>query len=182
MDFAFISSNFWVTLLFISLIILLIAALWFLNNWRKRAKNENASIRAFSSKIQNTINKLDTPEEKIKALKYALERVENNDEYRKNLAWRSGLLITVYLYMIMEYNKLNEHDAIIEICDNIIELNAKHSLTYYNRGYTYFNMGKYKEAAADMDTYLTLDKKNKCGLRQQAQNIFNEAAKHITIK
>lgn len=181
MSIAFITSNLWVTLLFIGLIILLVAALWFLNNWRKRAKNENASIRTFSSKIQSTINKLDTPQEKLKALKYALERVENNDEYRKNLAWRSGLLITVYMYMVVEYNKLNDHDSIIKTCDSIIELNSKHSIAFYNRGYTYFNIGKYQEAAADLDTYLTLDKKDKCGLREQAQNLFNEAANHISV-
>lgn len=175
----FITSNVWVTILFAFLIILLLSVLWFLYNWRKRATNENASIRTFSSKIQNTLNKLDTPQEKIDALSYALERVESNDEYRKNLAWRSGLLITVYLYMVMEYDKMQDHQNIIKTCDSIIELNTKHALTYYNRGYTYLRMQKYNEAATDLDTYLNLDKKDKCGLRSEAEKLFAEAAKHI---
>lgn len=178
----FITSNIWITVLFVFLILLLLSVLWFLNNWRKRARNENASIRTFSSNIQNTINKLDTPQEKIDALKYALERVESNDEYRKNLAWRSGLLITVYLYMVMEYDKMQDHNKIIETCDSIIELNAKHALTYYNRGYTYLRMKLYNEAAADLDMYLALDKKDNCGLRTEAEKLFAEAAKNIPNK
>lgn len=181
MNFSFSASNIWIILLFISLIVLLIGALWFLNNWRKRAKKENASIRTFSSNIQNTINKLDTPQEKIKALEYALQRVEENDEYRKNLAWRSGLLITVYMYMVVEYNHMNDNEKVIETCNNIIELNSKHALTYYNRGYTYISMKQYMKAATDLDTYLTLDKKNSCGLHNEANRLLAEAAKHISI-
>lgn len=177
---SFITSNIWVTVLFVFLILLLISVLFFLNHWRKRSKNENASIRTFSGKIQNTLNKLETPQEKIDALKYALERVETNDEYRKNLAWRSGLLVTVYLYMVVEYNKMQDYENIISTCNSIIELNAKHALTYYNRGYTYMQMKKFNEAATDLDTYLNLDKKNKCGLHDKANELFAEAASHIS--
>lgn len=179
LNLCFITSNIWFIVLFVFLIILLVSALWFLNNWRKRATKENASIRTFSNKIQNTLNKLDTPKEKIDALKYALERIESNDEYRKNLAWRSGLLITIYKYMVVEYNKMQDHENVIETCNSIIELNSKLPLTYYNRGYTYLAMQKYNEAATDLDTYLNLDKKDKCGLRADAENLFAEAAANI---
>lgn len=158
--------------LYILLIALLLAAFFYIQKKRRQVKNETSSVVSFNKKIQEIVAKLETPEEKINALKYALQRVKENEEYDSNLAWKNGLMITIYMHMVVVYNELGDDDEIIEICDKILELNKKHALTYYNRGYIYHKKRENEKSLSDLQQYLALDKKNRCGLQEEANDLI----------
>lgn len=158
--------------LYVLLISLLLGTLWFIQKKRKQARSESLSVVSFNKKIQAILLKLETPKEKIDALKYALEKIESNDDYDRNLAWKNGLLITIYLHMIVAYNDMSDDDKILEVSDKILNLNAKHALTYYNRGQIYYRKKDYDKALSDLRKYLELDKKDKWGVRQAASELI----------
>lgn len=168
------SKNIVTIAIYVILFAMLIGLLWY--NWwkRKRIKAENSSVTKFNSDIQRILAKLDTSEEKINALNYALERVLNNEEYKKNKPWRVSLIVTIYLHMTMVYSEQGNNEKVIQMCNEILELNPKHALSFYNRGYTYNKIGKKDEALADLQKYLVLDVKDRWGLRSNVQLLLDE--------
>lgn len=161
-------------LVYAILFLLLIGLLWYTWWKRKRVKAENSSVTKFNNDIQRILAKLDTSDEKIKALNYALAKIENNEEYNKNRPWRISLLITIYLHMTIVYSEQGNSKKVIQVCNDILVLNPKHALTYYNRGYTYKKMDKKDEALSDLEKYLSLDTKDRWGLRSDVQKLIDE--------
>lgn len=169
-----VSGNVTTVLVYAVLFLLLIGLLWYTWWKRKRVKAENSSVTKFNNDIQRILAKLETSDEKINALNYALAKIENNEEYNKNRPWRISLLITIYLHMVMVYSEQGNDKKVILLCNDILALNPKHALTYYNRGYTYKKMDKKDEALSDLEKYLSLDTKDRWGLRSDARKLIDE--------
>lgn len=169
-----VSRNVITVVVYIILFLLLIGFLWYSWRKRKRIKAENSSIVKFNNDILRILEKIDTKDEKIKALKYALDKVEKNEEYNKNRAWKLSLIITVYLNMTMIYAEQGDDKMVIRTCNNILELNPKHAISYYNRGYTYHKLGKRDKAISDLEKYLAIDGKDRSKMKSNALTILNE--------
>lgn len=169
-----VSRNVITVVVYIILFLLLIGFLWYSWRKRKRIKAENSSIVKFNNDILRILEKIDTKDEKIKALKYALDKVEKNEEYNKNRAWKLSLIITVYLHMTMIYAEQGDDKMVIRTCNNILELNPKHAISYYNRGYTYHKLGKRDKAISDLEKYLAIDGKDRSKMKSNALTILNE--------
>lgn len=169
-----VSRNVITVVVYIILFLLLIGFLWYSWRKRKRIKAENSSIVKFNNDILRILEKIDTKDEKIKALKYALDKVEKNEEYNKNRAWKLSLIITVYLHMTMIYAEQGNDKMVIRTCNNILELNPKHAISYYNRGYTYHKLGKRDKAISDLEKYLAIDGKDRSKMKSNALTILNE--------
>ncbi len=169
-----VSRNVITVVVYIILFLLLIGFLWYSWRKRKRIKAENSSIVKFNNDILRILEKIDTKDEKIKALKYALDKVEKNEEYNKNRAWKLSLIITVYLHMTMIYAEQGNDKMVIRTCNNILELNPKHAISYYNRGYTYRKLGKRDKAISDLEKYLAIDGKDRSKMKSNALTILNE--------
>lgn len=169
-----VSRNVITVVVYIILFLLLIGFLCYSWRKRKRIKAENSSIVKFNNDILRILEKIDTKDEKIKALKYALDKVEKNEEYNKNRAWKLSLIITVYLHMTMIYAEQGDDKMVIRTCNNILELNPKHAISYYNRGYTYHKLGKRDKAISDLEKYLAIDGKDRSKMKSNALTILNE--------
>lgn len=137
---------------YVILIIVLVFVLYYINKIRRDKKHEKAnnSIISFNKKLENILAKLDTPHEKIKALKMAIDRIEDHQEYNKNRSWKNSLLITAYLHMTVIYSRLGDEENLLETFEHILDLNPRHAMTYYNRGSIYSNRGEYEKALADL--------------------------------
>lgn len=145
--------------IYIVLILLLISVLFYINKVVRNKKREKAaaSIVSFNQKIEHILAKLDHPAEKLKALQMMIDRIENNEEYNKNRAWKYGLLITVYQHMLTIYYQQGDEDKLFEVFDNILQLSPRHAMTYYNRGSMYSNRGEYGKALEDFDKSIKYD-------------------------
>ncbi|NDV69547.1 tetratricopeptide repeat protein [Dysgonomonas sp. 25] len=160
--------------IYVLLIALLLGTFWFIQKKRRQVKNEASSVATFNKKIQDILNKLETPEEKIAALGYALEKIENNEEYNRNQAWKNSLKVTIYLYMTIAYNEMGDDAKLLETYNTILGLNTKHAITYYNRGCMYYRKHQYEEALSDLQQVLDLDKKDKWGLHDEIKEVIAE--------
>lgn len=145
--------------IYIILILVLISVLFYINRIirnNKRAK-ASASIVSFNQKIEHILAKLDDPAEKLKALQMMIDRIDDNEEYNKNRAWKYGLLITVYQHMLTIYHQQGDEERLFEVFDNILRLSPRHAMTYYNRGSMYSNRGEYGKALEDFDKSIKYD-------------------------
>lgn len=145
--------------IYIVLILVLISALFYINRIKRNKKREkaNASIISFNQKVENILAKLDDPDEKIKALEMMKERIEDNEEYNKNRAWKYSLLVTLYQHMLTVYYQQGNEDKLFEVFERILELSPRHAMTYYNRGTMYSNRGEYGKALEDFNMSVKYD-------------------------
>lgn len=60
---------------------------------------------------------------------------------------------------------LKNYDKAVRLFGISIRKNPKDPANYYERGYTYLNMDRYKEAATDFGKYLKIDPKRKASLK-----------------
>lgn len=112
------------------------------------------SISQFNQNISRIVSKLDVPEEKIKALKYALKRVEDNKKYDRNPAWKNNLIVSIYLHLCKVYEDMGDDKKIVETCTRILKLKPDHAATYNNRGFVYSKLGQYALAIEDYSNAL----------------------------
>lgn len=172
--FGIIISKVGAIIIYSVLILALLGMFYFIYKKRKQANDESNSIAGFNRKIQGIISKLDTADKKIEALKYAYERIDRNDDYDRNMAWKNSLKTTIYLYMIVSYNEMGDDDNVLNICNRILELNPKHAITFYNRGCLHNKREEYDAALSDFEKYLSLDKKDKWGLRVEVEGLIDK--------
>ena len=141
------------------LIIALLFVLYYIQRVKRNRKREKAtsSILSFNQKLENILAKLNDPKEKIKALEMAIERIEDNEDYDKNRAWKNGLLVTAHLHLTVIYHNMDNEKKLMEVFERILELNPHHAMTYYNRGTMYSNKGEYSKALEDLDKSIKYD-------------------------
>lgn len=143
--------------LFAVLFIILVFCLYLIRKKRNNVQKGSKSVEAFNTDIINILNKLETNEEKIAALKLAAEKIENNESYSKNIAWKNSLLMTVYLHLQKIYYAEGDEDSIIDVCTKILRAHPNHALSYYNRGSLYSNRKEYKKALDDFNLAIELN-------------------------
>lgn len=145
--------------IYVVLIIVLLFVLYYINKIKRAKKREraNASVVSFNQKVENILAKLDDPYEKIKALDMMIDRIEGNEEYNKNRAWKHSLLIIIYQHQLSIYYKLNDEDHMFEVFESILDLNPRHAMTYYNRASMYSNRGEYGKALEDFEKAVRYD-------------------------
>lgn len=160
--------------IYVLLILSLLGVMYFIYKKRKQANDESTSVTKFNRKIQGIINKLDTPEEKIEALKYAYQKIDQNEDYDRNMAWKNSLKVTIYLYMMLSYTDMGDDNNVLHVCNRIIELNPKHAISFYNRGCLHYKRKETDAALSDLEKYLMFDKKNKWGLRSEVEKLIKE--------
>ncbi len=142
-----------IAFIFLFLLFLLISIMFFI--YKKWKEHKAAlSVSQFNQNISRIVSKLDVPEEKIKALEYALKRVEDNKKYDSNPTWKNNLIVSVYLHMCKVYEDMGNDKKIVETCTRILKLKPDHAATYNNRGFVYSRLGKYTLAIEDYSSAL----------------------------
>lgn len=141
-------------LLFVILILLFAAMFFYVAKKRKQA---DQTVIKFSNDVKQMLDKLNDPNDKIHALEQLVERINNDEQYKKNTSWRDSVLSKVYQHQALVYYKLGDTDKIIESCSHIIQCEPSHMMSYYNRGSLYGNRGEYDKAIKDLSDAILLD-------------------------
>lgn len=123
----------------------------------KKKKQAEQTASGFSRSVKAMIDKINNPKDKIKALEQTIERINNDETYKKTTAWRDSLLSKVYQHLAAVYFSLNLDDKVIEACTEIIALEPGHMMSYYNRGSLYSNIGEYEKALKDLSEAIRID-------------------------
>lgn len=151
-----IASNIGKTgLIVMSIILLAIFGLMFYLIFKKR-KQADKSLNKFNLSLITMLNKLNSPEKKIMALDIIVQRIMNDETYKKDPEWRNQVLAKTYLHIATQYFELKEEDKILEYCTKILELTPDDAMTLYNRGSVYSNLNRFEEALADLNRSIEL--------------------------
>lgn len=102
------------------------------------------------------LNKLETPQQKVNMLNNLIERINNDEKYKKDTEWRDKVLVKVYMQLATVYYQMGDEMQTLNVCNNIVDLDPKDGMAYYNRGSIYSNMGMYEKALQDLDKTVEL--------------------------
>lgn len=136
------------------LMLLLFAVMFFLI--AKRKKQGEKSLVKFNNDVYQALNKLNTPLQKVNMLKSLVNRINEDEKYKKDTEWRDKVLVKTYMHMATVYYQMGDEMETLNACSQIIELDANDGMTYYNRGSIYSNMGLYEKALLDLDKTIEL--------------------------
>lgn len=142
-----------IVILFALMFILFGTMLFFI---MKKKRQADKSLAKFSANIQQMLNKFDSTQEKIDTLKILIERINNDEQYKKDTTWRDQVLAKAYLFLATQYHNIGDEVQTLHTCTKIIELDPKDWMTYYNRGSLYSNMGMYEKALQDLNETIDL--------------------------
>lgn len=123
----------------------------------KKKKQADQTANKFSNDVKLMLDKLNDPNDKIRALEQLIDRINKDEQYKKNAAWRDSILSKVYQHMALVYYKLGDNDKIIEACSHVLSCEPSHMMSYYNRGSLYGNKGEYEKAIKDLSDAINLD-------------------------
>ncbi|WP_255495305.1 tetratricopeptide repeat protein [Dysgonomonas sp. 521] len=137
-----------------ALMLLLFALMFFLIARRK--KQGEKSLVKFNNDVYLALNKLDTPQKKAEMLNALIERIDNDEKYKKDTEWRDKVLVKTYMHLAIVYYQMGDEMQTLNICSKIIELDPDDAMPYYNRGSIYSNMGLFDKALQDLDRTIEL--------------------------
>lgn len=122
----------------------------------KRRRQGDKSLAQFSASIQTMLSKFDKPENKIGALERLIERINEDDTYKKDTNWRNQVLAKTYLHLATQYHNIGDMKNTLKTCSKILELTPDDAMTLYNRGSIYLNNGEYAKALTDLNKSIEL--------------------------
>lgn len=122
----------------------------------KRKKQGEKSLVKFNNDVYIALNKLSTPQQKINMLNTLIERINNDEKYKKDTEWRDKVLVKTYMHLSIIYYQTGDEMQTLNTCSKIIELDPKDGMAHYNRGSIYSNMGLYEKALADLNQTIEL--------------------------
>lgn len=137
-----------------ALMFILFAVMFFMI--AKRKKQGEKSLVKFNNDVHLSLNKLSTPQQKISMLKSLIERINNDEKYKKDTEWRDKVLVKTYMHLATVYYKMGDEMQTLNACNKIIELDDKDGMTFYNRGSIYSNMRLYEKALHDLNSTIEL--------------------------
>jgi tetratricopeptide (TPR) repeat protein len=137
-----------------ALMLLLFALMFFLIIRRK--KQGEKSLVKFNNDVYLALNKLSTPQQKVNMLNTLIERINNDEKYKKDTDWRDKVLVKIYMHQAVVYYQMGDEMQTLNVCTKIIELDPEDSMPYYNRGSIYSNMGMYEKALQDLNRTIEL--------------------------
>lgn len=139
----------WTGLVVLSVLLMALFIFMFVLIHRRRKQGEK-SLGAFSASISAMLEKYEHPQNKIETLKILIERIKQDEKYKKDTTWRDKVLAKTYLHLATQYNLLGDMDNTLDTCSKILELTPDDAMTLYNRGSLYSNVGKNEEALQDL--------------------------------
>lgn len=137
-----------------ALMLILFAIMFFLIARRKK-KGEKSLVK-FNNDVYLALKKLDTPQQKVNMLNNLIERINNDEKYKKDTEWRDKVLVKVYMYLATVYYQMGDEVATLNVCNDIVAIDPKDGMAYYNRGSIYSNMGMYEKALQDLNQTIEL--------------------------
>lgn len=122
----------------------------------RRKKQGEKSLVKFNNDIYFALNRLNTPQEKANMLNTLIERINNDNKYKKDTEWRDKVLLKAYTHLATVYYHMGDEMQTLNTCSEIINLDPKDGMAYYNRGSIYSNMGLYEKALQDLNKTIEL--------------------------
>lgn len=123
---------------------------------QKRKRKGNKSLAQFSANINTMLAKYEKPENKIEVLKILIERINEDEKYKKDTTWRNQVLAKTYLHLATQYNAIGDMQMTLQTCSQILELTPDDAMTLYNRGSIYSNIGDNEKALLDLSRSIEL--------------------------
>lgn len=136
------------------LMFLLFALMFFLIARRK--KQGEKSLVKFNNDVYLALNRLSTPQQKVDMLNALIERIKNDEKYKKDTEWRDKVLLKTYMHLATVYYNMGDEMQTLQTCTKIIELDPNDSMAYYNRGSIFSNMGMYEKSLQDLNKTIEL--------------------------
>lgn len=136
------------------LMLFLFALMFFLIARRK--KQGEKSLVKFNNDVYLSLNKLTSPQQKVDMLNALIERINNDEKYKKDTEWRDKVLVKTYMHLAVVYYQMGDEVQTMNVCTRIIELDPNDNMPYYNRGSIYSNMGLYEKALQDLNKTIEL--------------------------
>lgn len=160
------------------LMFILFAVMFFLI--AKRRKQGEKSLVKFNNDVYIALNKLSAPQQKINMLNNLIERINNDQKYKKDTEWRDKVLVKTYMHLATIYYQTGNEMETLNTCTKIIELDPKDGMAYYNRGSIYSNIGLYEKALNDFNRTIELlpdyaSAYNNRGLTHEKMEHYEEA-------
>jgi len=137
-----------------ALMLILFAIMFYLIARRK--KQGEKSLVKFNNDVYIALGKLDTPQQKINMLNALINRINEDDKYKKDTEWRDKVLVKTYMHLAIVYYQTGDEMQTLNTCTRIIELDPNDGMAYYNRGSIYSNMGLYEKALQDLNRTIEL--------------------------
>jgi tetratricopeptide (TPR) repeat protein len=166
------------------LMLLLFALMFFLIARRK--KQGEKSLVKFNNDVYLALNRLRTPQEKVNMLNTLIERINNDEKYRKDTEWRDKVLVKTYMHLATAYYHMGDEMQTLNTCSKVIELDTSDGMVYYNRGSIYSNMGLYEKALQDLSKTIELmpdyaSAYNNRGLVRKKMEHYKEALEDFNL-
>lgn len=117
---------------------------------------QDKHIAAFKHQLSRVSDSLDTPAERIKALKTILLDIDADDDLI-TLRKKNKLLIEAHYYLSNEYFKIKNYTKALEYTNLAINLDTTDASGYYNRGSLYQAIGKDSMAVIDYSQAIHLN-------------------------
>lgn len=151
----------------------------------RRKKQGEKSLVKFNNDIYFALNRLNTPLEKANMLNTLIERINNDEKYKKDTEWRDKVLLKAYTHLATVYYHMGDEMQTLNTCSEIINLDPKDGMAYYNRGSIYSNIGLYEKALQDLNKTIELmpgyaSAYNNRGLVREKMEHYNEALADFT--
>jgi len=151
----------------------------------RRRKQGEKSLVKFNNDVYLALNRLDTPQQKVNMLNNLIERIDNDDKYKKDTEWRDKVLLKTYTHLATVYYQMGDEMQTLNTTSKIIELDPNDEMAYYNRGSLYSNMGLLDKALADLNRTVELSPEyasayNNRGLVHQKMEHYEEAIVDFT--
>lgn len=137
-----------------ALMFILFALMFFLIARRK--KQGEKSLVKFNNDVYLALQRLQKPEQKADMLNALIERINNDEKYKKDTEWRDKVLLKTYIHLATVYYQMGDEMQTLNTCSKIIELDPQDGMSYYNRGSIYSNMGLYEKALQDLNKTIEL--------------------------
>ena len=151
----------------------------------RRKKQGEKSLVKFNNDIYFALNRLNTPQEKANMLNALIERINSDNKYKKDTEWRNKVLLKAYTHLATVYYHMGDEMQTLNTCSEIINLDPKDGMAYYNRGSIYSNMGLYEKALQDLNKTIELmpdyaSAYNNRGLVREKMEHYEEALDDFT--
>ena len=137
-----------------ALMLIMFGAMFYLIFRKKRQADR--SLTKFTNDLNVSLQKFDEPQQKAKLLENLIERIGNDDKYKKDEDWRNKVLVCALQPLASAYYKMGDEARALGVCSRIIDLNDEHIMSHYNRGSIYSDMGLYDKALKDFDRAIEL--------------------------
>ena len=122
----------------------------------RRKKQGEKSLVKFNNDIYIALSKLNTPQQKTNMLNNLIERINNDEKYKKDTEWRDKVLLKAYTHLATVYYQMGDEMQTLNASSKIIELDPQDGMAHYNRGSIYSNLGLFDKALHDLDRTIEL--------------------------